>query len=41
MTADDYTPEEQQFVSRAEPLLKRKNNKYRPIPKFKGGCKNC
>lgn len=22
-------------------LLKRKNVKYRPIPKFKGGCNNC
>ena len=41
MTTDDYTLEEMQIVSRAETLLKRKNNKYRPIPKFKGGCKNC
>lgn len=22
-------------------LLKRKNVKYKPIPKFKGDCKNC
>lgn len=22
-------------------LLKRKNVKYKPIPKFKGGCNNC
>lgn len=22
-------------------LLRRKNVKYRPIPKFKGGCNNC
>lgn len=22
-------------------LLKRKNVKYRPLPRFKGGCKDC
>lgn len=38
---EDYTPAEMQQIARAEALLKRKSNKYRPVPKFRGGCKNC
>lgn len=28
-------------IQQAELLLKRKYVKYRPLPKFKGGCNNC
>lgn len=41
MNEEDYTPDEMRQIARAESLLKRKGNKYRPIPKFRGGCKNC
>lgn len=41
MTTDDYSPDEVQLLSRAETLLKRKNYKYKPVPKFRSGCKNC
>lgn len=38
---EDYTPSELGRLTQAEIFLKRKSNKYRPVPKFKGGCKNC
>lgn len=38
---EDYTPAETRELARAEVLLRRKGNKYRPVPKFKGGCKDC
>lgn len=38
---EDYTPSELRQFAQAEVFLKRKHNNYRPVPKFKGGCKNC
>ena len=44
MTAEDYgllTNLERERFARAESLLRRTNKNYKPLPKFRGGCKNC
>lgn len=38
---NDLMPSERNAMAEAELVLKKKNNHYRPIPKFRGGCKNC
>lgn len=38
---EDYMPAEVPLLVQAEVLLKKMGKKYRPIPKFKDGCKNC
>mgnify|MGYP003397347302 CR=1 FL=1 len=38
---DDYRDSSDAKMQQAMLLLKRKNVKYKPIPKFKGGCNNC
>lgn len=39
--SEDFIPTEMPQAARVEELFKRKNNKYKPVPKFRGGCKNC
>ena len=34
-------PDSEPKVQEAAMLLKKKNVKYRPLPKFKSGCKDC
>ncbi len=38
---DDLMDPTNQRVLEARMLLKRKSIKYKPLPKFKSGCKNC
>lgn len=38
---DDYSESSDAKMQHAMLLLRRKNVKYKPIPKFKGGCNNC
>ena len=38
---DDYRDSSDAKMQQAILLLKRKNVKYKPIPKFKGDCNNC
>lgn len=38
---DDYRDSSDAKMQQAMLLLKRKNVKYKPIPKFKGNCNNC
>lgn len=38
---DDYRDSSDAKMQQAMPLLKNKNVKYKPIPKFKGGCNDC
>lgn len=38
-SGDGATPKEQELIAQAEFMLKKRN--YKPIPKFKGGCKDC
>lgn len=38
---DDYRDSSDAKMQQAMLLLKRKNVKYKPISKFKGGCNNC
>lgn len=38
---DDYRDSSDAKMQQSMLLLKRKNVKYKPIPKFKGGCNNC
>lgn len=38
---NDLLPFERNAMAEAELMLRKKNNHYKPIPKFRGGCKNC
>ena len=38
---DALNPLEQRRIAEAEMMMRKKNKHYRPIPKFRGGCKNC
>jgi hypothetical protein len=38
---DDLKESSDVIVHEAQLLLKRKNVKYKPLPKFKSGCNNC
>lgn len=39
--AEGDNMQEQERIALAVSMMQRKNNHYKPIPKFKGGCKNC
>lgn len=38
---EDLMESTDQRILEATMLLRRKNVKYKPLPKFKSGCKNC
>lgn len=38
---DAGTSYERARIAEAELMLKRMNRHYKPVPKFRGGCKNC
>lgn len=38
---DLITPFERTRFAEAQQIMKRTNRHYRPIPKFRGGCKDC
>lgn len=41
IVSEDFIAMETPQTARVEELLKRKSKKYRSVPKFRGGCKNC
>ena len=38
---DMLSPIERIRLAEAQQIIKKTNRHYRPIPKFKGGCKDC
>lgn len=38
---DEFKDSSDLRLQQAQLLLKRKNVKYKPLPRFKSGCKNC
>lgn len=38
---DTVTPAERTRIAEAQQLMKRTNRHYRPVPKFRGDCKDC
>lgn len=38
---DAISASEMSYIAEAALMLKKSNKHYKPLPKFKGGCKNC
>ena len=41
MQDEAITPIESRRIAQALSVMKKSNKNYRPVPKFRGGCKNC
>lgn len=41
MQDEVLNPVESERMSRALSVMKKSNKRYKPVPKFRGGCKNC
>lgn len=38
---DALAPSERARIAEAQLIMRKTNRHYRPIPKFRGGCKDC